>query len=180
MKKIKQIDNFKRIEVKTDYSRLRDLLYAVNGIIIKHNETYAFPNIVKGVRNELIELFKQIAELKPPTNAFNLTRDKVLSKGRILVTSMNDYLKNFQYDDSCIDAASKSARYQVYLFLQNKDSININDALNMMRRNILINDSINEINIKLGTNINEWNFNRLQDDLITLVKEKIDSYAFAS
>ena len=78
MKKIKQIDNFKRIEVKTDYSRLRDLLYAVNGIIIKYNETYAFPNIVNVARKELIELFKQIAELKPPTNAFNLTRDKVL------------------------------------------------------------------------------------------------------
>jgi hypothetical protein len=73
-----------------------------------------------------------------------------------------------------------SARYQVYSFLQSKDIININDALNMMRRNILINDSINEINIKLGANINERNFNRLQDDLITLVKEKIDSYAFAS
>jgi hypothetical protein len=180
MKKIKQIDNFKRIEVKTDYSRLRDLLYAVNGVMIKYNETYAFPNIVNVARKELIELFKQIAELKPPTNAFNLTRDKVLSKGRILVTSMNDYLKNFQYDDSCIDAASMSARYQVYSFLQSKDIININDALNMMRRNILINDSINEINIKLGANINERNFNRLQDDLITLVKEKIDSYAFAS
>ena len=41
MNRFNKIENFKRIEVKTDYSKLRELLYAVNGIIIKHNDTFA-------------------------------------------------------------------------------------------------------------------------------------------
>lgn len=180
MNRFNKIENFKRIEVKTDYSKLRELLYAVNGIIIKHNDTFAFPAIVKEVRNELIILFKTISDLKPPIEVYKRTVQIVLDRGRILVSALNNYLKSFQYDDSCIEAAIKSARYQVQSFLKTKNSININDALYMMHRNILINDSINEINIRLGANINERNFNRLQDDLITLVKEKIDSYAFAS
>ena len=180
MKRFNEIENFKRIEVRTDYSRLRDLLYAVNGIIIKHNDAFAFPIIVKEVRKELIILFKTISELKPPTEGYKRTVQIVLERGRMLVSALNNYITTFQYDDSCIEAAIKSARYQVQSYLNNKGSMNINDALNMMSRNILIKDSINETNIRLGTNINERSFNILQDDLITLVKEQIDSYAFAS
>ena len=82
MKKIKDIENFKRLEGKSEYSQLRDLTYAINGVIIKYSETYAFPNIVNEVKNELVTLFKQVADLKPHKEAYDKSRQIVLNKGR--------------------------------------------------------------------------------------------------
>ena len=180
MKKIKDIENFKRLEGKSEYSQLRDLTYAINGVIIKYSETYAFPNIVNEVKNELVTLFKQIADLKPHKEAYDKSRQIVLNKGRDIVKALIRYNKNFKYDTSCIEAASKSAKYQVFSFLKNKEHLDFETAFGMMQRNKLINESINIINEKCDGKIFEPNFNRLQNDLIKLLVNTIESYDFAS
>ena len=79
-----------------------------------------------------------------------------------------------------MDAVIRSAKYQVWYFLKNRDKLDVNSAFVQLRLNQQIKKTINIINEKLGENINITSFNLLQGDIILLIQNKAESYAFAA
>ena len=59
MKIFYEIENFKQLTIHTSYGKLRDLLYEINGIIIRYQKCNAFPLMVECVLEELIAVFKK-------------------------------------------------------------------------------------------------------------------------
>ena len=49
MKIFYEIENFKQLTIHTSYGKLRDLLYEINGIIIRYQKSNAFPLMVECV-----------------------------------------------------------------------------------------------------------------------------------
>lgn len=180
MKRFNEIENFKQLTVHTSYGKLRDLLYIINGIIIRYQKSNAFPTMVECVQDELVSVFKKISELKPQSEGYKTDTIGVLYDGKRLIHSLSEYNKAFQYDQSCIDAVIRSAKYQVSYFLNNRDKLDVNTAFVQLRLNQQIKKTINIINEKLGENINITSFNLLQGDIISLIQKKAESYAFAA
>lgn len=180
MKIFYEIENFKQLTVHTSYGKLRDLLYEINGIIIRYQKCNAFPLMVECVLEELIAVFKKVSELQPQSEGHITDTLGVLNDGRILVRSLLRYNQTFQYDQSCVDAVIRSAKYQVWYFLKNRDKLDVNSAFVQLRLNQQIKKTINIINEKLGGNINITSFNLLQGDIISLIQKMAESYAFAA
>lgn len=180
MKRFNEIENFKQLTVHTSYGKLRDLLYEINGIIIRYQMSNAFPLMVECVLEELIAVFKRVSELKPQSEGYITDTLGVLNDGRRLVRSLIGYNQAFKYDKSCVDAVIRSAKYQVHQFMDKRDQLDVNTAFVQLRLNQQIKKTINIVNEKLGENINVSSFNRLQGEIISLIQKKAESYAFAA
>lgn len=177
MKRFNEIQNFKNIEVKTNYCALKSALYNINGLIIKYKETFAFPELVKVADEELVAAFKGIKTMKL-SEAHEKERVAILACGREIIGSLRAYMRTFSYDNDCIDAAAKTARFQVGNFIKSKNDMTINDGVGMLKRNRLVYEAIKNVEHNCKTKIDVKSFYRLQDDVLHLVKEKLDGYAF--
>jgi hypothetical protein len=180
MKKFCEIKGFTQIEVSTNYCSLKSLLYEVNGIIYKYRQTYAFPALVDTAREELTAKFKEIADLEITSGKHSPPRKEILQYGRNIVKALSEHNRSFKYDNSCVDAVTTSAKYQVRSFLQVKDKMTLTEGMEIMKRNLLLNDTIKIVEKECGTKISIPSFNRLQDDMISHLKSKLDAYAFAA
>lgn len=178
MKKFYEIDDFSQIEVKTSYCSLKSLLFDANGIIYKYLHTYAFPQFVSAAREELTKVMKQISDLEISSSKYRPQQEEILEKGRKIVISLQKYERGFQYDNSCIEAISTTAKYQVLDFLQTKDKMSFAKGLELLGRNNLTYSTIHTIEEMFSTKVNVSTFYRLQDEIINLLKTKLDTYAF--
>lgn len=178
MKKINQISDFRQMFNHSEYLSLRDLVYAINGVIMNYEDAYAFPELVNAAKQELIALFNKVSELRPLKESYKNNVAWVLENGRKMIASLTEYVKNFEYDNDCVDGAVKLARYQVQRYVKNKGKIDVATAFAMMKRNLLIEREIINVRSALGTPIEIPSFNLLQDDLMNIVKDEANSYAF--
>lgn len=178
MKRFNEIQNFKNVEVKTNYCALKSALYNVNGLIIKYKEAFAFPELAKVADEELVAAFKGIKTMKL-TEKHEKERAAILACGRDIIISLREYMRTFTYDNDCINAAAKTARFQVGNFIKSKENLTINGGVEMLKRNRSVYEAIKNVEQNCQTKIDVKSFYRLQGDVLRLVKEKLDDYAFA-
>lgn len=178
MKRFNEIQNFKNIEVKTNYCALKSALYNINGLIIKYKEAFAFPELVKAADEELVAAFKEIKTMKL-SEKHEKERAAILACGRDIIISLREYMRTFTYDNDCIDAAARTARFQVRNFIKSKNDMTINGGVEMLKRNMLVYEAIKNVEQNCKTKIEVESFYGLQDDVLNLVKKKLDGYAFA-
>lgn len=180
MKKFNEIEGFTQIEVSTTYCSLKSLLYEVNGIIYYYRGAYAFTALVNAAKKELTDKFTMIARLDIKSSKHAKPREEILQYGRNIIRSLNEYNREFKYDNSCIEAVITSAKYQVREFLNTKDNMTIVDGEKMMIRNSIIYDIIKVVERECDTKIYVPTFMRLQDDIKNLINKKLDTYDFAA
>lgn len=178
MIKFCEIKNFSQIEEKVNYCSLKSLLYAANAIIYNYRQAYAFPVVVKKAREEMIEVMQQILELKLTSPKYKPQQEAILAKGRALVAALINYEREFQYDESCVEAINTSARFQVHTFLDKKKTLMFAEGIGLLERNNLLYATIKTIEEKLSIKINIPSFFGLQDEIIAHMKENLDKYAF--
>ena len=178
MKKFCEIKNFSQIEEKVNYCSLKSLLYEANAIIYSYRQAYAFPALVKKVRDEMIEVMQQISELKLTSPKYKPQQEAILAKGRALVAALINYEREFQFDESCVEAINTSAKFQVRTFLQKKDMMTFSQGIDLLERNNLLYATIKTIEEQLSIKISIPSFFRLQDDIINRIKGDLDKYAF--
>ena len=111
MKKFNEIEGFTQIEVSTTYCSLKSLLYEVNGIIYYYRGAYAFTALVNAAKKELTDKFTMIARLDIKSSKHAKPREEILQYGRNIIRSLNEYNREFKYDNSCIEAVITSAKY---------------------------------------------------------------------
>lgn len=178
MKRFNSIQDFKNIEVKTNYCALKSALYNINGLIIRYKEAFAFPELVKAADEELVAAFKEIKTMKL-SEKHEKERAAILACGRNIIISLREYMRTFTYGNDCIDAAAKTARFQVGNFIKSKENLTINGGVEMLKRNRSVYKAIKNVEQNCQTKIDVKSFYRLQGDVLRLVKEKLDDYAFA-
>lgn len=183
MKKFYEINSFTQIEVSTNYCALKSLLYEVNGIIYKYRLAYAFPILVNAAKEELTAKFKQMAELEIKSTKHSnhaKPREEILQYGRNIIKALSEHNQAFKFDNSCVEAITTSARFQVRAFLQAKDKMTITDGEEMMRRNAMLYNTIKTVEQECNTKIFVPKFIQLQGDIKNLINKKLDAYDFAA
>lgn len=179
MKKFNEIDGITDIEVKTDFCELRIALYNTRGVIRKYLHAYAFPSLVNKFIEDLTAEANKVKQVKAQ-DTIKETQETIITKIKYLIKVLQEYLQSFAWDNSSIDAIEKSAKYQVRVFLNNKDEnkLTIENCIEMLLRNRLIYDSLRQAEKALGVRIESKSFMRLQTDIKNELQKLINVYDF--
>ena len=179
MRKFNEINGITDIEVKTDFCELRIALYNTRGVIRKYLYAYAFPSLANKFIEDLTAEANKVKQVKA-LDKIKETQETIITKIQHLIKVLQEYLQSFAWDNSSIDAIEKSAKYQVRVFLNNKDEnkLSIETCMEMLQRNKLIYDSIRQAEYALGVKIENKSFMRLQTDIKNELQKLIDVYDF--
>ena len=179
MKKFNEINGIADIEVKTDFCELRIALYNTRGVIRKYLYAYAFPSLANKFIEDLTAEANKVKQVKA-LDKIKETQETIITKIQHLIKTLQDYLQSFTWDRSSVSAIETSAKYQVRVFLNNKDEnkLTIENCIEMLQRNRLIYDSLRQAEKALGVRIESKSFMRLQTDIKTELQKLINAYDF--
>jgi ribosomal protein S8 len=179
MKKFNEIDGITDIEVKTDFCELRIALYNTRGVIRKYLYAYAFPSLANKFIEDLTAEANKVKQVKA-LDKIKETQETIITKIQHLIKTLQEYLQSFTWDTSSVSAIETSAKYQVRVFLNNKDEnkLTIENCIEMLQRNRLIYDSLRQAEKALGVRIESKSFMRLQTDIKTELQQLINAYDF--
>lgn len=179
MKKFNEIKNFGtiRCQAKVGTEQLKELHHEANEIIFKYNMQFAFPKNVERTISLLTELFIKIKELEVKGAAQD-KQQELLQTGREIIKSLKGYLKNFKYDNSCIEAIEHMCKFQLSKYLKAKDTLTISEGLQLLESNIILRDIANDIEVNLNAQPNIKPFIRMQDEIIEAVSKQLHAYSF--
>lgn len=179
MKNFNEINGIADIEVKTDFCELRIALYNTRGVIRKYLYAYAFPSMVNKFIEDLTAEANKVKQVKA-LDKIKETQETIITKIRHLIKVLQEYLQSFTWDTSSVSAIETSAKYQVRVFLKNKDEdkLTIENCIEMLQRNRLIYDSLRQAEQALGVRIESKSFMRLQTDIKTELQKLINAYDF--
>ena len=179
MKKFNEITDYKNISCinKVGTEELKELHYKANKIIFDYNMQHAFPQNTTKVINQLTEVFIKIKNLEVKSSATS-KKEELLEQGRKIVNGLKEYIKNFKYDDSCINAIENMCRFQLSKYLKGKDRLTITDIIKLLEENQSLYQIVEDVENNLNTNIKVKPFLRMQEELIDMVSNKLQQYSF--
>lgn len=179
MKKFKEIEGFTSIkcEAKVGTDKLKELHYKANDIIFKYNMQYAFPRNVKIAEQLLTEVFIEIKDLNVNEKA-QAKKDEILKLGRVIVTNLIAYRKQFKYDESCVTAIEGMCKYRLSDYLKKKDTLMITEGVSLLRDNQILNQIVGDVSANLNIKPQVKAFIKMQDEIIEIISKQLKEYSF--
>ena len=179
MKKFNEVKNFTsiRCDAKVGTEALKELHYQANEIIFRYNMQFAFPRNVKQATEQLTEVFVKIKDLEV-NDAAKEKQEEILAKGREIVKSLKEYVKNFKYDDSCVGAIESMCKYQLSNYLKNKENLTIATGVEMLEGNVVLREIANDVTSNLNRQPNIKAFLRMQGEIIDIIGKQLQTFQF--
>lgn len=179
MKKFNEVKNFTsvRCDAKVGTEALKDLHYQANEIIFRYNMQFAFPRNVQQATEQLTEVFVKIKDLEVK-DAAKEKQTEILAKGREIVKSLKEYVKNFKYEDSCVNAIESMCKYQLSKFLKDKENLTFATGIELLEGNVVLRGIANDVTANLNRQPSIKAFIRMQGELIEIVSKRLQAYHF--
>lgn len=140
-----------------------ELVVKINKILYANAKRYISPQMAKRLFQELVELGKALKDTSVPP-IVRPTKESVLRKLHETCMALRTYSKEYLWVQEDTDAVAKTMRYELSMYLKNKDNGDF-DIVTTLRRN---KEVWNEMYIPcpFHDGINTKKFQQMQDELL--------------
>lgn len=140
-----------------------DLVVEANKILYANAKRYISPEMAKRIFQQLVELGKALKDASVPP-VMRPIKESVLRKLHETCVALRTYSKEYLWVQEDTDAVAKTMRYELSMYLKNKDNGDF-DIVTTLRRN---KEVWNEMYIPcpFHDGINTKKFQQMQDELL--------------